>query len=170
MGRSDTRMSRTPARSAEAMPMTDFTVRQYRPEDEEAVIRLWSDCKLIVPHNDPQRDIHRKLKVNPEWFLVGEIAGEVVATCMAGYEGHRGWINYLAVSPPHRRRGLATRIMQEAERQLRAAGCPKINLQIRTCNADVIDFYKILGFTVDHVVSMGKRLEPDRPDQTTPDE
>ncbi|MBN1359770.1 MAG: GNAT family acetyltransferase [Sedimentisphaerales bacterium] len=118
----------------------------------------------MAPQNDPAKDIARKLRVNPEWFLVGELDGRVVATCMAGHEGHRGWINYLAVSPAHRRRGLAKRIMAEAERLLRAAGCPKINLQIRSSNADVIAFYESIGFKTDDIVSLGKRLEADAGD------
>ncbi len=138
-----------------------LTVRPYCSDDEASVVDLWTRCGLVVPQNDPKRDIQRKLKVNPEWFLVGEIGGQIVATCMAGYEGHRGWINYLAVAPSHRRRGLATQLVREAERQLKQAGCPKINLQIRSSNTDVIAFYQALGFHVDEVVSMGKRLEPD---------
>lgn len=145
------------------MSQDQFTIRSYRPGDEASVVTLWSACGLVVPQNDPRRDIKRKLRVSPEWFLVGQIAGEIVATCMAGYEGHRGWINYLAVAPSHQRRGLATRLVREAESRLRQAGCPKINLQIRTANTGVIDFYKTLGFAVDDVVSLGKRLEPDQP-------
>jgi ribosomal protein S18 acetylase RimI-like enzyme len=139
-----------------------FTIRPYRAEDEASVVALWSACGLVVPQNNPRRDIQRKLKVNPEWFLIGEIDGQVVATCMAGYEGHRGWINYLAVAPAHRRRGLATQLVREAERQLRQAGCPKINLQVRSSNTAVIAFYEVLGFRLDDVVSMGKRLVSDR--------
>lgn len=143
--------------------MGALSIRSYRPEDEKSVIDLWMACNLIVPHNNPKRDIERKLKVNPEWFLVGELEGVVVASCMAGYEGHRGWINYLAVSPEHQRKGFATLMMSEAEEQLRAAGCPKINLQIRDTNKEVILFYESIGFLHDPVVSMGKRLIPDSP-------
>ena len=142
--------------------MSDFIVRQYSVADLDEVIDLWMQCGLVVPQNDPIRDIERKLKVNPEWFLVGQFEGSIVATCMVGYEGHRGWINYLAVAPRHRRRGFATQIMQEAERILRQAGCPKINLQVRTSNAGVIEFYKTIGYGVDDVVSMGKRLVRDQ--------
>ena len=126
------------------------------------MIDLWNQCGLVVPQNDPGRDIERKLKVNPEWFLVGELEGHIVATCMAGYEGHRGWINYLAVAPLYRHKSFATQLIQEVERILRWAGCPKINLQIRTSNTDVIEFYKAIGYSIDDVVSMGKRLEQDR--------
>src|ERR1039457_267034 len=143
--------------------MTALRIRPYRSDDQEAVVGLWVACQLVVPQNDPQRDIARKLRVNPEWFLVGELGGEIVATCMVGYEGHRGWINYLAVAPEYQWRGIARQIMEEAERLLRAAGCPKINLQVRTSNAQVIEFYKSIGFKVDDVVSMGKRLETDEP-------
>lgn len=142
--------------------MSELFIRKYDAVDQDDVIELWEQCGLIVPQNDPGRDIERKLTVNPEWFLVGELEGDVVATCMAGYDGHRGWINYLAVAPQYRRRGFATKLMHEAEHLLLQAGCPKINLQIRTSNADVIEFYKAIGYSIDDVVSMGKRLEHDR--------
>jgi len=136
-------------------------IRPYRANDEIPVIDLWTSCNLVVPHNNPRRDIARKLRVNPEWFLIGDQDGLIVATCMAGYEGHRGWINYLAVSPGAQRKRIASQMMEEAERLLRKAGCPKINLQIRSTNLQVIEFYKSIGFKIDEVTSMGKRLEPD---------
>ncbi|MDC0976677.1 GNAT family acetyltransferase [bacterium] len=134
-------------------------IRPYQESDEVAVVDLWSDCGLIVPQNDPIRDIQRKLKVNPEWFLVGVDDTHVIASCMVGYDGHRGWINYLAVAPSMQRLGLASQIMNEAERLLVAAGCLKINLQVRTTNEAVVAFYQSLGFKVDDVTSLGKRLE-----------
>ena len=133
-------------------------IRPYQPQDQEAVVGLWTTCGLVAPHNDPWRDIERKCRVNPEWFLVGVLDGILVASCMAGYEGHRGWINYLAVSPDCRRKGIATQIMQRAEMLLLTAGCPKINLQVRETNQAVIAFYESLGYANDRVISMGKRL------------
>jgi hypothetical protein len=70
-------------------------IRPFQPEDQDAVLRLWADCGLVSPTNDPLEDIQCKLQVNPEWFIVGLVDVTLVATCMAGYEGHRGWINYL---------------------------------------------------------------------------
>lgn len=136
-------------------------LRPYRETDESAVLALWRECGLLRPWNDPRKDIRRKLRVNPEWFLVLEQGDALVGSVMAGYEGHRGWINYLAVASGARRTGLGRLLMAEAERLLRAAGCPKINLQVRTGNADVIAFYRRLGFAVDDCVSLGKRLEQD---------
>jgi ribosomal protein S18 acetylase RimI-like enzyme len=139
--------------------MDTFIIRSYQSEDEQEVIALWFACNLVVPVNNPQRDIARKLKVNPELFLVATLGGKVVGTCMAGYEGHRGWINYLAVSPDYRRQGIAARLMAAAEEKLKAFGCPKINLQVRKTNTQVIQFYERLGYKVDDVVGMGKRIE-----------
>jgi ribosomal protein S18 acetylase RimI-like enzyme len=84
-----------------------------------------------------------------------------MASAMFGYEGHRGWVNYLAISPDHQRQGHATAMMQHGEALLLASGCPKINLQVRASNAQVLAFYESLGYRDDQVVSMGKRLIPD---------
>ena len=136
-------------------------IRPFAAADEQAVISLWRDCELVVPWNDPAKDIARKLAVDPGLFLVGEVAGTVIATVMAGYEGHRGWINYLAVHPDHRRGSYGRQMMAEAEQALAARGCPKVNLQIRASNTAVVAFYESLGYATDEVVSMGKRLEED---------
>jgi ribosomal protein S18 acetylase RimI-like enzyme len=136
-------------------------IRLFTPQDKDQVIRLWTECGLVVPWNSPHKDIQRKLKVNPELFLVACESDRIIATIMAGYEGHRGWVNYLAVHPDHQGTGVGRRMMDEAENLLRAAGCPKINLQVRSTNSEVIEFYKKIGYKVDDVVSLGKRLEPD---------
>ena len=139
--------------------MTD--IRPFRTGDEAALVALWAACDLLRPWNDPHRDIRRKLALRDDLLLVASAAGELVGSVMAGYEGHRGWINYLAVGPAHRRGGLGRQLMREAERRLAAVGCPKINLQVRAGNADVLAFYEAIGYRVDEVVSLGKRLVDD---------
>ena len=136
-----------------------MNIRTFTPADEPAVVELWRRCDLVRPQNDPHKDVARKLRVQPNLFLVATERDAIVGTVMAGYEGHRGWINYLGVSPDHRRLGVGRALMAEAERLLREAGCPKINLQVRSTNQAVIAFYRAIGFAVDDVVSMGKRLE-----------
>ena len=136
-------------------------IRPFNIQDEDAVISLWKRCDLVRPWNDPHKDIQRKLRVRADLFLVGVHEGQTIATVMAGYEGHRGWLNYLCVDPKFQRRGFARAIVEEAERLLREAGCPKINLQVRTANKDVIEFYLRMGYLIDGVVSLGKRLEQD---------
>lgn len=131
----------------------------FSEEDEEEVIALWERCDLLRPWNDPKRDIARKLLVQRELFLVGKIDGKIVATVMAGYEGHRGWVNYLAVDSGFRKQGLGRTLMEEAERRLVEIGCPKVNLQVRNENEAAVAFYERLGFERSPVVSMGKRLE-----------
>lgn len=113
-------------------------IRPFAAADEDAVVRLWERCELTRPWNDPRKDIRRKLAVRPDLLLVAADDSEVVGTVMVGYDGHRGWINYLAVAPERRRRGLGRLLMAEAERLLRGEGCPKINLQVRTTNAAVV--------------------------------
>jgi ribosomal protein S18 acetylase RimI-like enzyme len=135
-----------------------MTIRSYQAAEEAQVIDLWHRCGLVVPWNDPERDIALKIEVQPELFLVGILDGRVVATVMAGYDGHRGWINYLGVAPECQRQGLGRQIMAAAETALDQRGCPKINLQVRSSNEAVIAFYQRLGFAIEDRVSMGKRL------------
>jgi ribosomal protein S18 acetylase RimI-like enzyme len=142
--------------------MAEVLVRAYRESDEARVIELWTFAGLVKSWNDPKKDIARKLKVQRELFLVAELEGVVVGVVMAGYEGHRGWVNYLAVDIGQRRRGIGSALMRDAERRLRLLGCPKINLQVRAENSGVQAFYAALGFKTDDVVSLGKRLEDDQ--------
>ena len=138
-------------------------IRRFDPSDTEAVVALWESCGLVRPWNDPRQDIARKLTVQPELFLVATDPGadDVVAAGMAGFDGHRGWVNYLAVRPDLQGSGLGRAFMAEFERLLTDLGCPKLNLQVRAGNERVIGFYESLGYADDHTVSMGKRLIAD---------
>lgn len=136
-------------------------IREYRESDQDAVVALWEKCELVVPRNDPRKDIERNLAVQREMFLVGTLGLELVATAVAGYEGHRGWINNLAVDPRHRRLGYGRALMTEAESRLKGLGCPKVNLQVRTSNLGAVAFYERIGYSIDEVVSLGKRIAED---------
>jgi ribosomal protein S18 acetylase RimI-like enzyme len=138
-------------------------IREYIETDEQQVIDLWMKCRLIVSSNNPMRDIQRKLRVGRDLFLVGILDNKIIATVMGGYEGHRGWINYLAVDPGYQGNGYGRLIMEAVEQRIRSKGCPKINLQVRATNKAVIRFYQSLGYTNDHVIGLGKRLEEDGP-------
>lgn len=140
-----------------------FEIRLFEDADEPAVVALWQRCGLTRPWNDPAKDIRRKLAEQPELFGVMVDGGDIVGTVMAGYEGHRGWINYLAVDPSCQQRGLGRQLMDWSESRLRERGCPKINLQVRQGNEAVLAFYAALGYAGDNVVSLGKRLEHDTP-------
>jgi ribosomal protein S18 acetylase RimI-like enzyme len=138
-------------------------IRAFAEDDTEAVVRLWQDCGLTRPWNDPHKDIARKLTVQPDLFLVGEENGEVVATAMIGFDGHRGWVSYLAVDPARRGHGNASALMAEGERRLIELGCPKIMLMVRAESTDVVGLYDHLGYVTEQTVLMGKRLIPDQP-------
>lgn len=136
-------------------------IRRFDTQDTESVVALWRDCHLTVPWNDPYKDIARKLDVGADLFLVGTLNDVVIASVMGGYEGHRGWINYLAVHPTQQRNGFASQLVQAVEQRLLTLGCPKLNLQIRQGNNAVQAFYESLGYSDDNAMSMGKRLIPD---------
>jgi len=136
-------------------------IRVFSIQDEAAVIGLWQRCELTRPWNNPHLDIARKLTTQPELFLVGELDRTLIASAMAGYDGHRGWVNYLAVEPAHRNKGFGRQLMQHIEQQLQARGCPKLNLQIRSNNQAVQAFYRKIGYVADEAVCYGKRLIED---------
>ncbi len=97
-------------------------------------------------------------EADPDLFFVATVEGAVAGTAMGGYDGHRGWIYTVAVAPEHRHRGIGTALIRHVEAELARRGCLKINLQVRASNAGVIAFYAAMGYSVDDVLSMGKRL------------
>jgi ribosomal protein S18 acetylase RimI-like enzyme len=143
--------------------MNNFTVRKFRPADESEVINLWRQCGLIVPWNNPETDIQRKLSTTPDLFFVGVLDDELIASCMAGYDGHRGWIYFLAVKDSFQRKGFASRLIDHTESELIKLGCPKVELMVRKTNKNVISFYQSVGYDSDPVTVLSKRLIKDEP-------
>ena len=137
-------------------------IRPYVESDREEVVQLWHKTSLYHPDNDPYKDIDRKLTDSPELFIVARHEATIIGTVMVGYDGHRGWINYLGVVPSYQRQGVAKKLMESAEEALTTLRCPKIQLQVRKTNLGVIDFYQAIGYSIEDVISMEKRLEFDR--------
>ena len=136
-------------------------IRAYRDIDHDQVVELWRTVFPDAPaRNDPLLDVRRKLTVQPELFLVAVVDFHVVGTCMAGFDGHRGWVHLVAVAPQHRRRGVGAALMKRAEALLTRIGCPKLNLQIRATTPEAVGFYESLGFALEERISMGKVLPP----------
>lgn len=136
-------------------------IREYCRADESAVIKLWQRCGLVVAWNDPKKDIQRKLEDGAGFFLVCLDGSDLIGTAMGGYDGHRGWVNYLAVHPERRKEGIGRMLMKALEERLLDHGCPKLNIQVRETNSEVLSFYRSIGYKVDKVVSLGKRLIAD---------
>jgi ribosomal protein S18 acetylase RimI-like enzyme len=137
-----------------------MVIREFADSDTAAVAALWREVFPDNPaHNRPEDDIKRKLKIQRELFFVAELDSRIVGTTMGGYDGHRGWVYYVAVDPRYRRRGIGEALMRKVEDGLQAIGCRKINLQVREGNEEVVAFYKKLGYHVEPRVSMGKKLE-----------
>jgi ribosomal protein S18 acetylase RimI-like enzyme len=136
-------------------------IRLFDPKDEIQLIDLWVECGLVVPWNDPKKDIRRKFLNSPQLFFVGEADGEIIASCMAGYDGHRGWVYYLAVKTKYQNQGIASLILSHSENALLKVGCPKIDLMVRNTNSEIISFYHKVGYKNDPVVVLSKRLQND---------
>lgn len=135
-----------------------FEIIGYDSKYQKAVIDLWKKCGLIVPQNDPVEDIQKKLEFQPELFLIALLDGRLIGSVMVGYEGHRGWLNYLAVLPSFQKRGYGKKLVNKAIVELKKIGCLKLNLQVRKSNTPVIGFYKHLGFEEEERISLGMRL------------
>ena len=137
-------------------------IRQYNERDREQVIELWKTCNLTRPWNDPNKDLDRKKRTREELFIVLEYDDKIIGTVMGGYDGHRGVMNYLAVSPKFRGNGFGKMLVVEVENKLRQLGCPKVNLLVRSDNVEVSHFYESMDYKKQDDVSVfGKRLIPD---------
>ncbi|RZO69565.1 MAG: GNAT family acetyltransferase [OM182 bacterium] len=133
-------------------------VRAYQNGDEARVVAIWKACGLAVAWNEPVRDVERKLRHSSEVFLVGVSRGEIIATVMFGYDGHRGSVNYLAEAAGHQNQGVARELMQVLAARLACLECPKINLMIRQSNPQAERFYHAVDYKQDPVIVVSKRL------------
>lgn len=136
-------------------------IRSLTDTDIEQVVSLWREAGLTRPWNDPLADVRRARAVWPDLFLVAADHVRVVGSVMAGYDGHRGWLYYLATATDRRGEGIARRLVSEAESRLTALGCPKVMLMVRADNDAVLDFYDALDYTRETSLLSGKRLIPD---------
>ena len=131
--------------------MTQIEIREFQyPADYDRVIGLWNSAGsgVHVGPSDTPQELQKKLKRDPDLFLVAASGEEIVGSAMGGFDGRRGMIYHVAVAPAHRRQGLATRLMREIEERLRAKGCIKCYLLVFPDNADAIEFYKQSGWNV----------------------
>ncbi len=125
----------------------------------DQVVTLWQDVfGYETDHNLPTLVIDKKRAVNDGLFFVAQADKKVVGTVMAGYDGHRGWLYSMAVSPEYRKQGLGTQLLAFAEAKLSSLGCIKVNLQILEDNQAVQNFYRSNGYDIEKRISMGKRL------------
>lgn len=139
--------------------MTAF--REIEDRDEEAVAALWRACGLTRPWNDPYKDISFARKGNGSTILVAESGGAIVASVMVGHDGHRGMLYYVAVDPDHQGHGIGKAAVRAAEAWLEARGVWKVNLLVRSENDKVRGFYERLGYEVNPVFCMARRIIPD---------
>lgn len=134
-------------------------IRTAKGDDRAAVLALWEACGLTRPWNDAAADFTRAVEGTGSTILLDESDGRVVATVMVGDDGHRGWVYYLGVAPDQRSSGLGRILMDAAEAWLRDRDAPKIQLMVRDDNEPAIGFYKALGYELQSVVTIGKRLD-----------
>jgi ribosomal protein S18 acetylase RimI-like enzyme len=134
--------------------------RDMTDGDVEAVIALWRDCALTRPWNDPMQDVAFARKGPASAILVGVEDARLVTSAMVGHDGHRGMLYYVAVAPDRRSRGLGRATVRAAEAWLAARGVRKINLLVRAENEAVRGFYEKLGYEVNPVLCMARRIIP----------
>jgi len=138
-----------------------MNIRSFDIRDSDAVEQLWKEVfPNDPPHNAPRKVIQEKMSIQKELFFVAEDNGVIIGTIMSGYDGHRGWLYSVAVKPEFRRRGIGRGLVDHAVAALSDIGCPKVNLQIRPTNTEVVAFYEALGFSTEDRISMGKGLYP----------
>lgn len=133
--------------------------------DREAVLTLWKSIfSYETAHNDPSLLLDTKERFSDDLLFVARSdEGSVIGTIMAGYDGHRGWLYSLAVSPPYRGNGIGSALVRQAEAALTDLGCLKINLQILEDNRRVEEFYQKLGYVTEPRINMGKPLSANVP-------
>lgn len=133
--------------------------RNIEDKDVAAVVELWRACGLTRAWNDPYKDIAFARSGETSTILVGEMEGRIAASVMVGHDGHRGMLYYVSVDPVLQGKGLGSHAVRAAERWLRDRGVWKINLLVRAENEKMRGFYEKLGYEVNPVLCMGRRID-----------
>jgi hypothetical protein len=123
-----------------------LSIAEATSDDDGALVDLWTRCGLVRPWNDVRADIARAKESGCAAILVGREDGAIVAAVMVGDDGHRGWFYYLGVDPARRGEGFGRAMTLAGEQWLKARGCAKVMLMVRTENTKVHDFYKAAGY------------------------
>jgi hypothetical protein len=134
-------------------------IRKYVAQDRQLLIELWQEVfPDPAPHNEPSKVIDEKLNQD-DLIVVAENTNQIIGSCIVGYDGHRGWLYAVAVAPEYRRQKVGARLVSHSMDELKALGCTKVNLQIRSTNTPVVSFYKSIGFQVEDRLSMGVLID-----------
>lgn len=133
-------------------------IHELASTDIEAAVRLWQRVGLVRPWNPPERDLRRALDGESSTVLGAFLGSRLVGTVMAGDDGHRGWVYYLAVDEGSAGAGLGRRLMAAAEAWLSARGVRKVQLMVRATNTAVLGFYDRLGYEDSDVTVRSKWL------------
>jgi len=138
-------------------------IREFRfPDDFSQAEDLWASMEkgVNLGSSDTPEEIQKKLKHDPDLFLVAEDNGQIIGTVIGGYDGRRGLIYHLAVSASSRGRGIGSRLMGELESRLRSKGCIRCYLLVTTDNEEAMHYYEKRGWKrMDWVVPYGKNLD-----------
>ena len=151
-------MTVTAAKTIPALAIADIA-----DADITTVIALWQACGLTRPWNDPASDIALARREPNSTVLIGRDGDAIVATVMVGYDGHRGWVYYVATDPDRRAKGYGRAIMNAAEDWLRAAGVAKLQLMVRRDNAKAGAFYQSIGYAEAQTIVFAKWLDGREP-------
>ena len=134
-------------------------IREFRIEDYPAVRELWHAAALELRPGDELEDIKLKLQRDPDLFLVSEQDNRIVGSVIGGWDGRRGWIYHLAVSPNYQRKGIGAGLVEELENRLVAKGAKMINAQVHKLNTISATFFKAMGYDErSHLIMIGKQL------------
>ena len=125
----------------------NIEIRPIKSNKHQQLMDLWLECGLTRSWNKPEEDIRRKMQVQSELLLGSFQSGQLVGSIMAGYDCHRGWMNYVGVLPAFQRKWIGKKLVEMAEEGLKQLGCPKVNLQIRYSNSIAQDFYRRVGYS-----------------------
>ena len=127
--------------------------------DTNQIIEIWEECELTRPWNNPVDDIKNALTTLTSCIILLYDNLQIIGTVMVGYDGHRGWIYYLAVRKKFQKKGYGKQLIEEAEKWLKEKQVPKVNLMIRNSNKVVKGFYLSIGYKDDKVITMAKWLK-----------
>ena len=145
--------------------MDDVLIRKLKEDDVEDISDIHAAITQAAVKNDFKKTIEEHASKEEGASFVAELQGKVVGYMISyilagGFGiGQSAWIALLGVNPKYMGQGIGDKLAREILKYYKDLGIKNIFTSVRWDSADLLSFFKTLGFDRSDFINLRKDLE-----------